>query len=99
MIDVVPKRCAMVDSSTQTTDQFEQRQESTNGQTGGTDVEEDDSNGAETNMNLQFVTSVESVENKDDSVNLKGTNIKLVENGAYDIMFNESEIISEEYMV
>ena len=49
----------MVDSSTQTTDQFEQRQESTNGQTGETAVQEDNSNGVETNMNFQFVTSVE----------------------------------------
>ena len=46
MIDVVPTRRVMVDSSTQTTDQFEQRQESTYGQTGETDVHEDDSNGA-----------------------------------------------------
>ena len=49
-------------------------------------------------MNLQFVTSVEFLENKDDTVDFKGTNIKPVENGACDIIFNESEIISKEYM-
>ena len=98
VIDVVPKRCVMVDSSTQTTDRFEQGQESTIGQTGETDVQED-SNGAETNMNLQFVTSVEFFENKDDTVKFNGTNMKTVENGACNIIFNESEIISEEYMV